>query len=73
MPWRRKPNSRLRYWTTDRPTDMKAERFRTILVYCVGPPDRDPRPRCWHNAVVPLDRLPDWEWPDILAQVHEMR
>jgi hypothetical protein len=24
--------------------DMKAEGFKTILVYCVGPPDRDPAP-----------------------------
>ena len=34
----------LRYWTTGRPADMRAEGFRTILVYCVGPPDRDPAP-----------------------------
>ena len=30
MPWRRKPNSRLRYLTTGRPADMKAEGIRTI-------------------------------------------
>jgi hypothetical protein len=46
---------------------MKAEGFKTVLVYCVGPPDRDPRPRCWHYSEVPLDRLPDWGWPDICA------
>jgi hypothetical protein len=48
---------------------MKAEGFRTILVYCVGPRDRDPRPRCWHFSVVPLDRLPDWGWYDICAHL----
>jgi hypothetical protein len=33
------------------------------------PPDRDPRPRCWHNAEAPLDRLPDWDWSDICAHL----
>jgi hypothetical protein len=40
-----------------------------ILVNCVGPPDRDPRPRCWHNATIPLDSLPDWPWYDICAHL----
>jgi hypothetical protein len=61
------PNSRLRYRANGRPADMKAEGFKTILVYCVGPPDRDPRPRCWHYAEVPFDRLPDWNWYDVCA------
>ena len=41
-PWRREPNYRLRYWSNGLPADMKAEGFRTVLVYWVGPPDRDP-------------------------------
>jgi hypothetical protein len=39
-----------------RPSDMKAEGFKTILVYCVGPPDRDPRPRCC--------TIPKYPWID---------
>jgi hypothetical protein len=65
----RKPVSRLRYWSGGGPADFKAQGFKTILVYCVGPPDRDPRPRCWHYAVVKLDDLPDWEWQDICAHL----
>ena len=38
MPWRRKPNSRLRYWSSGPPSDDKARGFKTILVYCVGRP-----------------------------------
>ena len=38
--------------------------FRTILIYCVGPSDRDSRIRCWHHSVVPLDRRSDWDWYD---------
>jgi hypothetical protein len=64
MPWRAKPASRLRYWSDGGPADFKAQGFKTILVYCVGPPDRDPRPRCWHYAEVKLDDLPDWGWYD---------
>jgi hypothetical protein len=67
MPWRRKPSSQLRYWTTGGPATAKPAGFKTILVYCIGPPPRDPRPRCWHNAEVPLERLPEWLWPDICA------
>jgi hypothetical protein len=54
---------------------MKAEGFKTILVYCVGPPDGDTGERCWHSSPVKLDDLPEWQWPDILAQpeVHEVR
>jgi hypothetical protein len=47
--------------------DAKAHGFKTILVYCVGPPDCNPR--CWHWAAVPLDRLPDWDWYDICAHL----
>jgi hypothetical protein len=36
----KKSNSRLRYWSNGRPSDMKAGGFTTILVYCVGPPRR---------------------------------
>jgi hypothetical protein len=43
MPWRRKPSPRLRYWRNGKPSDFKAEGFKTILIYCVGPPDGDPR------------------------------
>lgn len=31
--------------------------------------DRDPRPRCWHYSVVPLDRLPNWGWYDICSHL----
>lgn len=48
---------------------MKAEGFRTILVYCVGPPDGDTRERCWHSSAVKLDDLPEWQWPDIPAHL----
>lgn len=41
----------------------------TVLIYCVGPPIRDPRPSCHHWAAVPLDRLPEWPWPGILAHL----
>jgi hypothetical protein len=59
MPRRRKPVSRLRYWSGGRPADFKARGFKAILVYCAGTPDGDPRGRCWHYAVVKLDDLPD--------------
>ena len=45
---------------------MKADGFKTILVYCVGPPDGE---RCWHSSAVKLDDLPEWQWPDILAHL----
>lgn len=44
---------------------MQADGFKTVLVYCVG--DTSDGRRCHHNAAVPLDRLPDWNWPDVLA------
>jgi hypothetical protein len=36
----KKSNSRLRYWSNGPLSDMKAEGFTTILVYCVGPAGR---------------------------------
>jgi len=69
MPWRRKPNSRLRYWAGGSPSKAKADGFKSILVYCVGPRDRDPRPRCWHWSAVMLDDLPEWDWYDICAHL----
>jgi hypothetical protein len=50
-----------------RRADNESGGFRTILIYCVGPSDRDSRPRCWHYSVVPLDRRSDWDWYDTLA------
>jgi hypothetical protein len=35
MPWRKKPNERLRYWFSGSPAKAKADGFKTILVYCV--------------------------------------
>lgn len=46
---------------------MKAEGFKTILVYCLD--DISNGERCWHSATVPLDRLPDWDWYDICAHL----
>jgi hypothetical protein len=69
MPWRRKPTSRLHYWTSGSPSTARADGFKSILVYCVGPPVGDPRPRCWHNARIPLDSLPEWPWQDICAHL----
>jgi hypothetical protein len=42
MPWLRKPISRLQYWTSGSPSTAWADGFKTILVYCVGPPVGDP-------------------------------
>ena len=72
MPWRRKPNSRLRYWSNGRPSDMQAEGFRTILVYCAGRRSRSPPPLL-HYAEVPLDILPDWDWYDVCAHLKYTR
>jgi hypothetical protein len=69
MPWRRKPYFRLRYWPKGTPSEAKAAGFKTILVYCVGPPVGSGGRRCWHSAAVRLDDLPDWQWPDILAHL----
>jgi hypothetical protein len=65
MPWRGKPNPRLNYWTNGSPSTARAAGFKTIVVYCVGPPYRDPRPRRWHNATISLD----WPWYDICAHL----
>jgi hypothetical protein len=59
----------LRYWLDGSPTTAKAAGFRSILVYCVGPPDGDPRPRCWHSAEIRLDGSREWSWPDILTHL----
>jgi hypothetical protein len=59
----------MRYWTDGSPTTAKAAGFKSIVIYCVGPPYRDSRPRCWHTAQLKLDDLPDWQWPDILAHL----
>jgi len=66
MPWRGKLARWLRYQSDGKPTDYKARGFKTVLVCCVGPPKGE---RCWHNAEVPLDRLPDWDWQDICAHL----
>lgn len=39
------------------PATVRAAGFKTIMVYRVGPAPHDPRPRCLHNAAVPLERL----------------
>jgi hypothetical protein len=62
MPWRRKPATYLEYWTG--PVDRSA-RFKTIIVYCLGPPGR----RCHHSGHLRLADLPDWEWQDISAHL----
>lgn len=49
--------------------DREGAGFRTILVYCLGPPVSDQRPRCWHLAALKLDNLPEWQWLDILAHL----
>ncbi len=67
MPWRKKPHSRFRYWSNGRPSDAKAAGYKTILVYCLG--DMPDGKRCWHQATVPLDSLPDWDWYDICAHL----
>jgi hypothetical protein len=68
MPWRKKPYPNLRYWTTGSPSTARAAGY-TSIFFCVGPPVRNPRPRCHHWAQVPLDRLPEWSWPDICAHL----
>jgi hypothetical protein len=69
MPWRRKPESWLRYRSRGSPAVAKAAGFKTILVYCVGPPPTLGLPRCHHNAAVPLENLPEWDWYDICAHL----
>jgi CheY-like chemotaxis protein len=71
MPLRRKPVSRLPYWSGGTPSQSKVDGFRTILVYCVGPPTG---PRCWHWSAVKLDDLPEWGLVRRLrtSQMHEV-
>jgi hypothetical protein len=64
MPWRR-TEFPIAHWPDGTPSAMKAEGFKTILVYCVGPPEGDTRERCWHSSAVKFDDLP----PDILAHL----
>jgi len=66
MPWRVKPVSRLRYWSGGGPCRAKAAGFKTILIYCMGPPHG---PRCLHWAAKKLEDLPEWDWYDISAHL----
>jgi hypothetical protein len=66
MPWRRKPVSRLRYWSSGSPERAKADGFKSILVYCVGPPSG---PRWYHWSAKKHDDLPEWDWYDISAHL----
>ena len=61
MPWRRKPAHWLRYWKG--PVDRGAG-FRSVLVYCVGPPKGK---LCGHCGRVALENLPEWDWQEISA------
>jgi hypothetical protein len=63
MPWRRKPARWLRYW--EGPVGLHAG-FRTVLVYCVGPPKGKV---CGHCGRLPLKTLPDWDWREISAHL----
>jgi hypothetical protein len=38
MPWRLKPKRWLRYWAGATPAKGKAAGFKTVLIYCLGPP-----------------------------------
>ena len=58
MPWRRKPATYLEYWTG--PVNRSAG-FKTIIVYCLGPPGQ----RCHLR----LADLPNWDWHDISAHL----
>ena len=40
--------------------------FRTVLVYCVGPPKGK---ICGHCGRLPLKALPDWDWREISAHL----
>jgi hypothetical protein len=59
MPWRRKPVSWLEYWQG--PVNRDA-RFKTVLIYCVGPPNGK---LCGHCGSIPLKDLADWQWQEI--------
>jgi hypothetical protein len=63
MPWRRKPVSWLAYWNG--PVKRGAG-FKTVIVYCLGPPSGPP---CHHSAHLNLADLPDWDWRDISAHL----
>ena len=67
MPWRRKPARWLAYWPSGSPARTKADGFKTIIVYCVGPAQGGPR--CYHNASLNLADLPEWGWQDISAHL----
>jgi hypothetical protein len=64
MPWRRKPASSLRYWNG--PVN-RAAGFKTVLVYCVGPPKGNKL--CGHGGSLRLEDLPDWDGQDISARL----
>ena len=70
MPWRRKPASWLRYWEGGSPSHTKADGFKTVLIYCVGPARlQSYHNACHHNASLKLDDLPEWDWYDISAHL----
>jgi hypothetical protein len=69
MPWRHKPERWLEYWSGATPTRAKAEGFKTVLIYCLGPPAGFGRQRCYHTARLSLDELPEWDWYDISAHL----
>jgi hypothetical protein len=56
MSWRRKPASHLEYWSGGTPSRTKADGFRTILVYCLGPAKpKTYHDRCHHQSSLKLD------------------
>jgi len=63
MVHRRKPARWLRYWKG--PVDRDAG-FRSVLVYCVGPPLGK---LCGHCGRLALRDLPEWDWQDISAHL----
>jgi hypothetical protein len=63
MPWRRKPARYLEYWNG--PVNRDAG-FKTVIVYCLGPPSG---PSCHHSGHLKLSDLPDWDWQDISAHL----
>jgi len=69
MPWRGKPERWLQYWSGSTPTKAKADGFQSVLVYCLGPPAGFGHVRCYHNARLSLDDLPEWGWRDISAHL----
>ncbi len=70
MPWRQKPANWLHYWDHGSPSRTKADGFRTVLVYCVGPAcPQTCHDACHHSADLNLDDLPDWTWPQISAHL----